>query len=233
MKRKLFALLLLAALASGTVGIMAATSNSGDAGDGKVPDKNITRTPVLHGFQQPPADEPGVINGAKNPELIPDVVAYSLLFRFVSGAQGAEAQKRIRHYVRQMGLGDQTCYLCSGEKEPKAKGDDRDIDAFIAAAAEFQQRVNVLDQQAIEIRKRNWPNLSTEEKAQLTRLQRQKEIIVTEIVASLPRRLRADGVNKVHAHVNERMKRRIKMPVRQDQANSQSLAKLNSNFSIQ
>jgi hypothetical protein len=155
-----------------------------------------------------------VIDGSKNPELIPDGVAYSLLFRFVSNARGEEAQKRVRHYVRQMGLGDQSCYLCSGQDKER-RGHERDLDAFLAAAAEFRERVAPLDQRAVEIRRAHWPNYGPEVKAELTRLQRRKEALVAELVASLPGRLTAVGLENVRKHVNERMKRRIKMPARQ------------------
>jgi hypothetical protein len=200
----------------------------------KEADKRSVLAPVAHSnkVQQPPADEPGVINGAKNPELIPDLVAYSLLFRFVSGAQNTEAKKRVRHYVRQMGLGDQTSNFCSQEDQFKSKGDDRDLDAFTVIAEEFRQRVSPLDQQAVEIRKQHWPNINPEVKAELTRLQSRKEAIVAELIASLPKRLSADGVNKVRMHVNERMKRRIKMPARRGPVADQSLAHFGSRVSF-
>lgn len=150
-------------------------------------------------------DRAGTIDGAKNPEKIPNHVAYSLLFRLIGGRQTVEEKERARSYVRQMGLGG------------------ADIDAFIAASEEFHRQINVLDNQAAAIKDRHFfrdgvdhyhPNGSTatvEERAQLRQMQTQKEIIVTRIAASLKQRLSADGSAKVRQHVNERMKRKIKL----------------------
>lgn len=46
----------------------------------------------------------------KNSALIPDSVAYSLLFRFIAGNQDLKAKERIRHYVRQIGLEVQSMF---------------------------------------------------------------------------------------------------------------------------
>src|SRR2546425_12436657 len=48
----------------------------------------------------------GTIDGSVNPEMIPDRIAYLLLFRFVSNRQEGTDKQRIRAYVRQMGLDD-------------------------------------------------------------------------------------------------------------------------------
>jgi len=230
MKAKSLAVLLLAISVS-SVGIATATSNNTDRTVKKSPDKNIVNAPIAPANQvhQEPADEPGVINGAKNPALIPDQVAFSLLFRVISGNQSAEAKRRIRHYVRQIGLGDQTCYACTGQKATKDKSKDREIDAFIAAADEFQQRVGALDQQATEIKKRSWPP-SPQAMAELTQLQQQKEEITREIVASLPRRLGAEGSNKVWKHVNERVKKKVRIRTNAGQGDASTLALLPSNI---
>jgi len=200
MRVKLLAILLIVAVAGGSVAVADSTPD--------IPGKAAAaadRPP------QRPADEPGVINGANNPELIPDHVAYSILFRLVSNDQSQEGRKRIRSYVRLMGLGDQAAHSCSGELQPVDPGKERDVDAFIAAADEFRRRVSALDQQAADIKKRHWPDLDGAPMARLTRLQQQKERLIAEIVASLPNRLSADGAARVRAYVGERMKRRIKM----------------------
>lgn len=222
MKTKLLALLILAVVTISTVGYATGSLNNGAMKTKNVP-KSAISTP-----QQTPADEPGMIDGAKHPELIPDQVAYSLLFRTISGNQDPEAKKRMRNYVRQMGLGK--CPTC-----PKATATgtdtDQDIDAFIAAADEFQQRVGVLDRQVIEIKRNNWPNPSLEVMAQLTQLQRQKEAIIADIAASLPKRLSAKGVEHVRLHISERVKKHVEIKTKEGQANAPSVALLSSDNS--
>lgn len=151
-----------------------------------------------------------MIDGAKNPEKIPDQVAYSALFRFIAAHQTPEEKNSIRAYIRQMGLGK-----------------DVDVDAVIAAADDFQQRIGTLDSRAAEIKDRHFfkdsagefhPNGSIatpEEHAQLKRLQQQKESIVNDIAASLSQRLSVEGTAKVHEHVTERIKRKIKISASQ------------------
>lgn len=229
MKLKLLATSILA-VTIGTVGIVTATSKNLRRSTKNAPNESTTVAPEvsINKAPQRSADELGVINGAKNPDLIPDHVAFSLLFRVISGDQSAEAKQRMRHYVRQMGLGDQTCYACNGQKPPKDKGKDQEIDAFIAAADEFQQQVGVLDQQAAEIKKRGWPP-SPEAMTELTRLQQQKEAITREIVASLPRRLGTEGSNNVWKHVNERVKKKVRIRTNVGQSSTSPLALLSSN----
>ncbi len=134
----------------------------------------------------------GVVDGAVNPELIPDRVAYSLVFRLIANRQIAEEKSRIRAYIRQMGLSD------------------ADTDGLIAAAEEFQQRVGELDAQAKQIKASNRGNSSAQLTAHLVQLQHQKEAIVDHIVVRLPLRLSGDGLGKLRQHVIERVKRHVK-----------------------
>jgi hypothetical protein len=167
-------------------------------------------TPPQQKRQKKP-DPPGTIDGAKSPKMIPDRVAYMLLFRFISNHRKNETEeKQIREYVRQLGLGKQRRCPPSVAPEdcslPDVGSEDADIDALITAAESFQQRVSVLDAQAKEIKDRTWPNPSPETMAQLTLLQEQKEALADEIIASLPRRLSPGGLQRVVQHINKRLK---------------------------
>jgi hypothetical protein len=145
-----------------------------------------------------------VINGAENPELIPDTVAYSLMFRFISGDQSVSAKKRIRSYVELFGTDDQLCNLCQGQMK------DADIDAIIAVADEYQRRVTILDGQAEGIKRNNPQTIGTEAMIQLKQLQHQKDVLITEIVSSLPKRLSSKGLSKLQSHITKRVKGRTK-----------------------
>jgi len=159
---------------------------------------NITGTSknrVNAAARKQPAD---TIDGAKNPEKIPDHVAYSLLFDLIAGRPTEAEKNRIRSYIRQMGL------------------EGADVDALIAAAEEYYNRESVLGQQADEIKARTHPNhspLASQEKQELKRLQKRQEGIANEIAASLQYRLSADGLAKVRQHIKERVKRKTRMTV--------------------
>jgi len=134
-----------------------------------------------------------VIDGEKNPELIPDVVAYSLVFRLVAGRQTEEEVQRIRAYVRRIGLSE------------------AGIDAFLRMVEEFHQQVSVLDRQAREIQEHNRPRPGPSALEQLRRLQHQKDTILTAIIANLPARLEVAEAEKVQKFVREHVKRRVKI----------------------
>ena len=120
--------------------------------------------PRLIETQQPAAVDPvNTIDGAKNPELIPDHVAYSAIFRMLSNRSTQDEVYRARAYVTQMGLGKQPCKVCP----PGFGTADADVNGFLATAEEYYQRVRDIDKQVAEIKDQTWPNPSAEVLAQL------------------------------------------------------------------
>lgn len=79
---------------------------------GRTPQANSHSTPPIVTNQNPGMaaipDVPGTIDGAKNPELIPDHVAYSAIFRMLSNRHTKDEIDRVRAYVKQMGLENRT-----------------------------------------------------------------------------------------------------------------------------
>ncbi|MBA3634595.1 MAG: hypothetical protein H0W58_17575 [Acidobacteria bacterium] len=197
MKLRLFATLVLVAVISNISIVIASSENvAGNINETATSLIDIDKTPLdLTSWRE-------AIDGNKNPEAISDIAAFSLLFRFIAGNQDAEAKKRIRSYVKQIGLGK--CQMCSMEAN-KNRGTEQDLKELIKAADEFQRRVNILDSQAVEIKNNNQP--SPQVKAQLKQLQIQKEAIVAEIVTSLSYNLTETGINKVRQHIIERVKK--------------------------
>jgi len=177
-----------------------------------IPRSATKRTNVLVNERQRPTsnvDLPGTIDGAKNPEKIPDHVAYLAMFRMLSNRRTEAEQNSVRTYLRGVvGLGKQrNCQGC----RPSAGTGDADIENFLVAAEEFYQRVSVLDQLAAEIKNNSWPNPPPEVMDQLARLQKQKDAMVSDVAASLQLRLSAAGYDRLRQHVNEHVKLNIKM----------------------
>jgi hypothetical protein len=152
-------------------------------------------------------DVPETIDGAKNPELIADHIAYSALFRLLSNRSTGDEITRARAYVKQMGLGKQNCKVCP----PGIDTAESDIDALLAAAEEFYQRIDVLDRQVAEIKDHTWPNPSTATMTQLAGLQKQREAVAVEVAASLVTRLTPVGMQRVRQHIQEHVKQRVKL----------------------
>lgn len=77
------------------------------AGSNMLGKSNIraTNAAVISTDTKPLDDPPGTINGAINPELVPDRIAYTLLFRLISNRQTDEEKGRIRAYTCRGGLG--------------------------------------------------------------------------------------------------------------------------------
>jgi hypothetical protein len=178
---------------------------------GRTPPANSHSAPPIVTNQNPAMaaipDVPGTIDGAKNPELIPDHVAYSAIFRMLSNRHTKDEIDRVRAYVKQMGLGKQNCRQCP----PGFGTADSDVDAFLSAAEEFHQRVQIIDKQALEINDRTSVNPSAEVIAQLRGLQRAKEATAKDVAASLPARLTPGAFQLVRQHINEYVKQRIKL----------------------
>lgn len=145
-------------------------------------------------------DPPGTISGAVKPELIPDRVAYNLLFRLISNRPTDEERERIRAYIRQMSIGKPCC-----NQDPSLGTDEADIDALFSAAEEFRRQLSVLDSRAKDIRKTEKENPSEEAKGQLKLLQKQKEQMVDEVVVSLQRQVSKTGMERIESHVRERV----------------------------
>lgn len=184
---KRLSILLLVALALSVLGIVLATSRN-------VTSKNTIITPQFANSAQPAL--PGTIDGAKNPEMIPDHLAYSLLFDLLSNRHTEVEKGRAKSYIRQAGI------------------EGADVDALLAAAEDFRQRAGALDAQAATLNIRSHtehPALSQNDVAQLKQLEKQREALAEDVIASLPHRLSGDGVAKLRQHVNERVKRKTKI----------------------
>lgn len=202
-----FSLLLAVCVISLTAGVPKGTTNAPEAGTRNDPAQDTTR----------PTDPPGTLDGSKNPDAIPDVVAYSLLFRFVSGRQGAEL-KVIRSYIRHMGLGRQSSGRCPLASEPGHQCSqpsvgvgDNDIEALLSVADDVRQHVNALDQRVKDIKDRTWPYPGNEVRLELAELQRQKEAIVTEAASSLQKKLSPGGLERLRKYVRQRVKKGTKI----------------------
>jgi hypothetical protein len=195
-----FSIPLLALIGVSAVGLMFGVSSSANRNS-----RPVLPSPV-RAAQQQPAD---VIDGSATPELIPDQVAYSLLFRLLSNRNTEEEKQRARSYLKLIfGCGE-----CDTQTEHKkhAAPEEAHIKAFLVVIKKFERRVGALDRRAQEIHDLNGPNLSHEALAQLNELQKQKEEIISNLVASLPNHLGADGVEKLRRHVNGRVKRKTKI----------------------
>jgi hypothetical protein len=143
-----------------------------------------------------PRETKNVIDGTVHPELIPDNMAYLMLFRLLSNQHTKAQQIRVRSYINQMNLGN--------------------ADALLAVVNDFERRVGELDQKAQRIHEENGTNPPPNVLAQLHDLKEKKEKIVYDIVASLPDRLGQEGAEKCRRHINERVKRKMKMSYEQE-----------------
>jgi len=136
------------------------------------------------------------IDGATNPEMISERVAYSMFFQLISNhlkTNETRDRQRLEGYFNMTTLGRT----------------DRDV--LIDVAILLQQRTALLTQQAKEIKNRNFPNPSPQVMQELTLLQRQREAITDELIATLPNRLSASGLQKLRRFTNEHVKRKVKI----------------------
>jgi hypothetical protein len=194
MKRKiliaLFAFALLPLLLTATL-----TSNAIKKSASPLPSNDRQRKLVL------PPDHPGTINGAQQPERIPDRAAYSILFRVLSNRNTEQEKQRARAYVRHV----LACSKCN-----KTKEDDTDADAILTLVEEFNQKVKNLDSEVKRLKDTHWPQPGAQVMARLQEMQVQKDKVMDELISSLPKRLSIDGLEKIKAHIG-RMKTKMKV----------------------
>ncbi|HEX7720663.1 MAG TPA: hypothetical protein VF397_00800 [Pyrinomonadaceae bacterium] len=134
-----------------------------------------------------------VIDGATNPELIPDRVAYSIFFRLIANSRTPEKKLHIRSYIRQIGLSE------------------ADRNGLLAAADEFYQRVNPLDEEAKQIKAGNSGSVNDAVRARLQQLKQQKDAVIDHLVVRLPIRVSQEGTSLLRQHISEHIKRGIKL----------------------
>lgn len=134
-------------------------------------------------------NSPGTINGLSNPELIPNRAAYLILFRLIANRRTPEERNRIESYIR--GMLNIRCRSCGAlnervniENTGRTPEQERaDIDAVFATVEEFNQQVELLDNQARVARERR--RSDPQARQQLIALQAQKNALVESKIATL------------------------------------------------
>jgi hypothetical protein len=91
----------------------------------------------------PSLQEMEVIDGSKNPEQIPDHVAYGMVFRLLANRTNESEKQSVRAYINQLGLGAKKCIACGGDARDETA--DPEIDALLAAAETYNQQVSSFD----------------------------------------------------------------------------------------
>ncbi len=131
-------------------------------------------------------DPPGTIDGAKNPELIPDDVAYRLVFLAFAEPENAtdEERARARGKINGVGLGED------------------DADALLLLLSQFHTQMAGMDTQVAQIQVRSpiLHPLSTDAQKVLD-LYKQRDQLFADTMAALPAKLSPEGVAQLQAYL--------------------------------
>jgi hypothetical protein len=150
-----------------------------------------TATPATQQPAVPPPDPPGTIDGAKNPEVIPDEVAYRMIVLAVAEPANATdfAKQRARGKLNPIGLSED------------------DTTAFLGLLAEYQTKANALDKQVAEVYVRApIPDTASTDYKQLLALGKQKNQLVMNAVSAIPARLSEEGLEKLRLYLPQAKK---------------------------
>jgi len=129
---------------------------------------------------------PGTIDGAKNPELIPDEVAYRLVLLALAEPENPTDAQRARFQA----------------KIAPAKLSEDDSEAFLLILGTFQKQLDALNAQASQIRARNpIPLAGTPDYPSLVDLSKQSEPVFAEAMSAVPARLSAEGYAKFQTYI--------------------------------
>lgn len=173
------------------IGVTTALLVLGGAWIVRTPAAPQSETTTAEGQTTAPADPPGTIDGAKNPELIPNEVALRMIVLAVAEpADATEAQKgRALAKLSPIGL----------SKE--------DTIAFLGLLADFHSQAKALDEQSAQIYARTpIPHPDSVDYEQLVDLGAQKNKVLNDTVAAIPARLSAEGLQKLAAFLPEAKK---------------------------
>jgi hypothetical protein len=156
----------------------------------------LTTPGGFHGAQTQPtrrptpavADPPGTIDGAKNPELIPDDVAYRLIFLAFAEPEDATPEQKAR---------------ARGKINPIGFSSD-DADAFLQLLAQFYTGIAKIEAQLTQIYQRS-PILSpnSTDAALVRDLLSQEAKLVANTIAALPATLSPEGVTQLQAYLQQ------------------------------
>lgn len=146
----------------------------------RVEAKRKTAQPQLTA-QQVAKDPAGIIDGKRNPELIPDTAAYTALFLTLANRNSPQEQESARAYLTRFDSGLS----------------DSDIASLISVANEYRRRVSVFDAQVKVIKDLNWPKPDSAVFVKLRQLQTAKEALIHEIASSLRNKLSSRGTKSL------------------------------------
>lgn len=165
-----------------------------------------TTTPTVNSTSR--TNPPGTIDGSKNPELISDNVAYSVLFRFLSNHLTESGKNEMRFYLK-LKLGG-SCY----DTKEMQQSTDTITDVLLTAAEQFNKGITPLDVRVKSIKDKHWPNRTAGAMTELAHMQSQKESLVTQTVAFIRTRLNHEDMQRVQQLIHEHFKRKIKIAPR-------------------
>lgn len=142
----------------------------------------------------PRPDPPGTVDGAENPELIPDDAAYRLVLVAIAEREDATKAEtaRFRAKIGSAGLNEE------------------DAEALRLILAALQKQLDALNAQAHQILARDaLPLAGTPDNQQLVELNKKRAPVFREAMSAIPARLSLEGAAKFQAYVQNE-KRRMK-----------------------
>jgi hypothetical protein len=138
-------------------------------------------------------DQQGTIDGAVNPELIPDDVAYSLFLSFLAAHQSPDQKNSMKAYFKY---------------HPQLNGID--VDTLMRVAEEFRAGNKALDDEERALATAGSQRGSAAD-ARMALIKQRRQILVNETVAALPNRIGKDSAERVKGHVMDYVRRRVKI----------------------
>lgn len=135
-----------------------------------------------------PSEMPPLLaDGATNPQAIPDLIAYEILFNSVAIPTAASEVDRLRAN----NMAEQTDL--SSEK----------IETLRSAANSFRDKIANLDAQAKVIKDRHWPKPGAAAQNDLIALQKRKEAVLRQEFNSLTKQLNDEEQEKLNSRLLE------------------------------
>ena len=138
-------------------------------------------------------EQQGTIDGAVNPELIPDDVAYSLFLNFLAAHQSPDHKNSMKSYFKY---------------HPQLNGID--VETLMRVAEEFQAVNKAIDDDERALATAGYQKGSSVG-AKMALIKQRRLSLVNGTVAALPNRIGKDAAEAVKRHVMDYIKRKVKI----------------------
>lgn len=149
--------------------------------------------------QHPATHRVPAIDGAQNPELIPDPIVYSLFFRTIAHTPNPEGRRRVRAYLKSAVLAPRD--LQDGAWRPAT---DDELTTLLTHIEQYREGLVALDAAQVKAR-------ADRNALKVAELRNAREHLLMEFVAELPGKAGDYAGTRVQSYITQKFRTKIRI----------------------